>query len=318
MQGIPNRNTNTISGYCLLLVLVSALMAGCFTGQKEKQSARGKSMEISSRMDTFRLSQLTVPTNVAFGSVLDELDKRDLRNIDRAITVFNACKADSLSRDSMLISFNEFMNAVMEQYYQGKLSGNRPLMDQFENGEQPEAKKLTTEMAAHGIILIYRDGDFYLEPNSSFISARLGGILTTSSRNYLQIKTELAKGMFDEKNQPLSVPDSLARQVAIWEDFLVRNPGYVMKEEIQAQYIDVLAAYLSGTEQTPLFDPDTKILNPDFKSSYLHYVESHPARESAQTVKKFYELLAAKGFKYDETVDSFLTEVNFIPTQKPQ
>ena len=318
MQDIPNCKTNTTKGYCLLLAVVLMLMTACFPGQTEKQSTRGKSTEASSRMDTFRLSQLNVPNNVAFGSVLDELDKRDLRNIDRAINVFNACKADSLSRDSMLISFNEYLNAVMEEYYQGKLSGNRPLMDQFESKERSEAKKLTTEMAAHGIILIYRDGDFYLEPNSSFISARLGGILTTSSRNYLQIKTELAKGMFDEKNQPLSVPDSLARQVAIWEDFLVRNPGYVMKEEIQAQYIDVLAAYLSGTEQTPLFDPDTKILNPDFKSSYLHYVESHPARESAQTVKKFYELLAAKGFKYDETVDSFLTEVNFIPTQKPQ
>ena len=318
MQGIPNRNKNTISGYCLLLVLVSVLMAGCFTGQTEKQSARGKSMEASSRMDTFRLSQLTVPTNVAFGSVLDELDKRDLRNIDRAITVFNACKADSLSRDSMLISFNEFMNAVMEQYYQGKLSGNRPLMDQFENREQPEAKKLTTEMAAHGIGLTYRDGDFYLEPDPAFIYSHLNGVLTSSSRNYLQIKTELAKTIQSDKNQPLSVPDSLARQVAVWEDFLVRNPGYVMKDEIQAQYIDVLAAYLSGTEQTPLFDPDTKLLNPDFKNSYLHYVEIFPSRESALTVKKFYELLAAKGFKYDETVDSFLTEVNFIPTQKPQ
>ena len=318
MQVIPNRKTNSISVYCFLLAVVTMLMTACFSGKTEKQSARGRSAEQSSPLDTFRLSQLTLPTNVAFGSVLDELDKRDLRNIDRAITVFNACKADSLSRDSMLISFNEYLNAVMEEYYQGKLSGNRPLMDQFENREQPEAKKLTEEMAAHGISLTYRDGDFYLEPNSSFIYDRLGSALTSSSRNYLQIKTNLAKGMFDDKNQPLSVPDSLARQVAVWEDFLVRNPGYVMKDEIQAQYIDVLAAYLSGTEQTPLFDPDTKLLNPDFKSSYLHYVESHPTRESAQTVKKFYELLAAKGFKYDETVDSFLTEVNFIPTQKPQ
>ena len=316
---VPSRKTTTISAYFFLLAAVSILLTACFSGQSERQAARGKSIEASNRLDTFRLSQLTVPSNVAFGSVLDELDKRDLRNIDRAITVFNACKADSLSRDSMLISFNEFMNAVMEQYYQGKLSGNRPLMDQFENREaQQEPKKLTAEMAAHGIGLTYRDGDFYLEPDPAFIYSHLNGVLTSSSRNYLQIKSELAKTILSDKNQPLSVPDSLARQVAVWEDFLVRNPGYVMRDEIQAQYIDVLAAYLSGTEQVPLFDPDTKLLNPDFKSSYLHYVDNFPSRESAQTVKKFYDLLAAKGFKYDETVDSFLTEVNFIPTQKPQ
>ena len=318
MQGFPSRTTNALLGYSMLLA-VSWLLTACFTGQTEKQSSRGKSADLSGRVDTFRLSQLTVAANAAYGSVLDELNRHDPGNINRAITVFTACKADSLSRDSMLISFNEFMNAVMEEYYQGKLSGNRKLMDQFESREgQPEAKKLIAEMASHGISLTYRDGDFYLEPNSSFIYDHLNGVLTSSSRNYLQIKTALSKSALNDRNQPLSVPDSLARQVAVWEDFLLRNPGYVMKDEIQAQYIDVLAAYLSGTEQTPLFDPDTKMLNPDFKSSYLHYQESYPTRESAQTVKKFYELLASKGFKYDETVDSFLTEVNFIPTQKPQ
>ena len=320
MPSIPFCTRKTACRLLLCLSVFPFLLTACFSGQPEKKSAKEKSSaEKTNTLDAFSLSQLTVPTNAAYDAVLDDFDRSDLQNINRALTVFSNNKADSLSRDSMLISFNEFMTSAMQGYYDNKLMGNKSLIEQFGNKEdQSAAQKLISSLASHGISLSFRDGDFYLEPDLAFVYSHLDGVLTNSSRNYLQIKINIVKGFNAENNQAISPPDSLAHQIVAWEEFLLTNPGYLLKDEIQAQYVDVLAAYLSGMEQLPLFDPNTKILEPKYQSSYLHYIEDHPNLGSTKIVKKFYDLLASKEFKYDEELDSFLSEVNFIPTQNPQ
>ena len=318
-RGIPFCQSEKAYRFILCLAVIPFLLSACFSGQPEKPSTREKSADRTIKLDTFRLSQITVPTNLAYCSLLDYLDRNDLQNIDRALIAFANNKADSLSRDSMLISFNEFMTNVMQEFYVGKLIGNRKLMDQFENKDDPsEAKKMTALLAAHGISISYREGDFFLEPDLAFVYSRLEQVLTPGSRCYLQTRINVAKGFVNENNQPLSPPDSLAQQVVAWEDFIITYPDYAYKDEILALYIDVLAAYFSGLDQLPLFDPSTKILNQAYQTSYLHYMENYPKRESTKTVKKFYDLLVSKGFKYDESLDSFLSELNFIPAQNHQ
>ncbi len=317
MPSIPFCTRKTACRLLLYLSVFPFLLTACFPGQPEKKSAKEKSSaEKTNTLDAFSLSQLTVPTNAAYDAVLDGFDKSDLQNINHALTVFANNKADSLSRDSMLISFNEFMTSAMQGYYETKLMGNRSLIEQFGNKEdQPAAQKLISSLASHGITLSFRDGDFYLEPDMAFIYSNLDRVLTNSSRNFLQIKINIAKGFNTGDSLAISPPDSLANQIVAWEEFLLTNPGYLLKDEIQAQYVDVLATYFSGMEQLPLFDPNTKMLEPKYQNSYLHYIENHPNLESTKMVRKFYDLLASKGFKYDEELDSFMSELNFIPTE---
>ncbi len=301
----------------ILLFVLPVFLISCFSGTNDKNTTRDKSAtEKGPTMNAFKLSQLTVTDNASFSSILENFDKNDLQNIDRALTIFSNNKADSLSRDSMLISFNEYIINVIQDYYDKKLIGNRDLIDHFKNKEdQSEAQKLKSSLASHGINLDYRNGDFYLEPDIEFLFSHLNSSITSSSRNYLQTKINILKGFSSENKQPLSPPDSLARQVIAWEDFMVKYPDYMLKDEIQTQYFDVLTAYLTGIEQVPMFDSNTKVLDPIYQTSYLRYIEEYPKRESTKIVKKYYDLLASKGFKYSEDLDSFLSEVNFNPTQ---
>jgi hypothetical protein len=310
--GILCLTRKTAVGFILPLMLLS--LSSCFSGSKDKQSAKEKSAAESQVFrDTTSLLQINVPGNAVYSAVLDDLDKANLQNVDLALKIFSNNKADSLGRDSMLVSFNEFLTSVMQEYFDNKLLANKELTDHFGNKEdQPEAQKLTASLASHGIQLNFREGEFYLEPNLGFVSERLGNVLTAASRDYLATRIKLVI------NRERSIPDSIANQVVAWEDFLTKYPGYVMKDEIRSQYLDALTAYLSGVEQFPLFDPDTKILESKYQSSYLKYMESYPNRESAKIVGKFYELLTLKGFKYDEAMDSFLSEQDLIPPTKPE
>ena len=319
LKGIPLGFNIKYSRLFVCVVAVPLLLIGCFSKQPDKKSTGDSTTAKSGEMNAFRLTQITVPSNLAYNNILEDFDRKDLQNIDRALTIFSNNRADSLSRDSMLISFNEFMTSAMQEYYSDKLLGNRKLMEQFENKEdRTEAQKLISLLASHGIKIFYREGDFYLEPDMKFVLDHLIGVLTSSSKSYLQTKISLAKGSNNDNNQPVSPPDSLAFQVLAWEDFMINNPEYVAKDEIQSQYVDVLTSYLSGMEQLPLFTPNTKMLEPVYQDSYLKYIENYPKRESAKTIKKFYDFLASKGFKYDESVDSFLSEINFTPPQNPQ
>ena len=300
------------SGIFFLLILLA--LSSCMFGGKDKPAAKEKSAsDIPVFTDTIRLQQIIVPNNNVYGAVLDDLDKSNLRNVDLALKIFTNNRADSLSRDSMLVSFNEYMTSVIQEYYDNKLLGNKELTDHFENkDDQGAAQKLTESLSRHGIQLFFREGEFYLEPNLGFVYQKLNKVLSVASREYLAKRIKLSV------NQGLSTPDSIADQVAVWEDFQIKYPGFVMKDDIQSQYLDAMAAYLSGVEQLPLFDPDTKKIEPKYLTSYQHFMESNPKRESAKVVRKFYELLSKKGFKYDEALDSFLVDENLIPIQKTE
>ncbi len=314
MSGIHCLTRKSAASAFVALIGLTLFLSACFSGNQDKQaSAKKSAAEKSGAMDVAKLNLLTVPSNVAYDAVLDDLDKNDLQNINRALTLFINNKADSLSRDSMLVSFNEFMTGVLQGYYDSKLLGNKELLDHFRNrDDQSVAQTLTTSLSQHGINLTFREGDFYLEPDLNFVYKHLKGSLTASSRNYLETKIFLSGDSTGEN------PGSMAARVVAWEDFLLKNPGYLLKDDIQTQYLDALTAYLTGTEQAPLFDPNTNVLESKYQSSYLHFIESYPNRESAKIGKKFYELLTRKGFKYDEEIDSFLSEVNIAPIPKPQ
>ncbi len=320
--GFYSLTRKAVIGICLSLILFA--FSSCISRGKAKTPAKDKSVaEIPIFKDSTQLLQINVPDNAIYSSILEDLDKDNLRNIDLALKIFINNRTDSVGRDSMLVSFNEFMNSVMQEYYDNKLLGNKELTDHFGNKEdQAEAQKLTQTLAIHGIHLNFNDGEFYLEPDLSFIRQKLGKVLTSSSMEYLTTRIKLARNFSSDpslnKNPTSSLPDSIAFQFVTWEDFLAKYPGYVMKDDIHSQYLDALTAYLSGLEQMPLFDPDTKKIDPAYLASYQHFIESNPTRESARVVKKFYELLTRKGFKYDEAMDTFLSEEILVPIPKTE
>lgn len=320
MPGTRYRYSRTLQSLVLLLAVGSMVLTSCSPGQQGKKANGGKlTGAVVAGIDSVRLLQFKVQDNASFSAVLEDLDKRDLQNINRAISLFANTVADSVSRDSMLITLNDYMISVIQGYYDTKIFGNQELNDLFRMKEdQPEVQKLVQMLASHGINLFYREGDFYLEPDQNFIYSRLHGILSSGGDNYLKTKILLAKGFSRTNNQPVSPPDSLARQIIAWEDFIRLHPGFLLTEEIQIQYMDAFTTYLSGNDQAPLFDPSTKMLNPVYQASYIHFMEDYPGRESTKIVGKFYELLTSKGYKYDEELDNFLSEVNFIPSQQPQ
>lgn len=315
---MPGKETFRIIPPVSVLILFStlALMGAfsCDTPQQGNNASGGRNLP-SGSLDTLKLQSLRVTANTAYTAILDDLDRNDPASIDKAVRLFANTRADSVSRDSMLLTLNEFMISVAQAYYDAKILGNQKLAELFSNKEdQTEAAKVTGYLASHGISLAFRQGEFYLEPDDQFVLSQLKKVLTAGSRDWLVTKTSLLHDDAGGTSRVRSVPDSLAFRITVWEDFLKRNPDYLMNEAIRAEYTGLLSAYLTGTEDLPLFDPDTRFLQVPYKESYLRFLRDNPQRESAGIVKKFYNLLEKNGFKYNEAMDTFLSDVNLIPS----
>jgi hypothetical protein len=138
-------------------------------------------------------------------------------------------------------------------------------------------------------------------------------VLTTAGKRYLNIKIDTEKTLSSGEDQSAKIAETLAQQIIDWENFNRDFPGFVASGEIQAQYLDLLTTYLSGTEQFPLFDPSTNLVNENFKLSYQSYLQKNPDSESGKIIGKFYKILADKGFKYSEELDAYLSEINLTP-----
>lgn len=304
----------------LLLTFLILLLTSCFQGEQEKKSNQGNlSTGATAGIDSLRNWQLRISDNAGFISAIEDLDKRELQNINRIVKLFANNVADSLSRDSMLVTLNDYMISAIQGYYDTKIFGNLELNELFRTGEDhAEAQKLVQKLASHGINLYFREGEFYLEPDQNFIYSHLRGVLSSGGENYLKTRIMLANGFRDANNQPVSPADSMALRIVTWEDFIRKHPGFTIMDEIQIQYMDVLTTYLTGTEQWPLFDSSTKMLNQVYQASYIRYIENYPGRESAKIVGKFYYLLSSKGFKYDEELENFLAEVSVYSPKNPQ
>lgn len=88
----------------------------------------------------------------------------------------------------------------------------------------------------------------------------------------------------------------LADRIALGEQFIVKYPSSVMKEQVQIQYRYYLRSLLGGLDNTPLVLFDSKKIDPEFISAFDYFLETYPDLKTAETVEAFQAELKATGY----------------------
>jgi hypothetical protein len=74
-----------------------------------------------------------------------------------------------------------------------------------------------------------------------------------------------------------------------------------------------LRAYLTGWDNTNVFDWRTRVLKPDVRRSFERFVRVHASTRSAAVVREYLDLLARTGYRRTAAVDDFLRNRSGIP-----
>jgi hypothetical protein len=256
-------------------------------------------------IDPEKIVQIKVTNGEDYDQILDGLDKNNLKSISVAVKLFQNAKVDSLSRDSMFVGFNDFF-ALMANGY---LENNDSLHSKLK-GDVPETtiNRIKTTLSDYGMNLTTAEGEYYLEPETDWLIKHFDDKLSAAYRDYLTITAREQKEKFIDDGNILIPIETLMARIITWEDFTGKYPGFISINKAEDFYTQYLEAFLSGTENSKVFDPVSKKLNEKSKSAFEVYIQNNAGRKSAAIVKEYYELLKSSNFLYSEKVDSFILE----------
>jgi hypothetical protein len=256
-------------------------------------------------MDSEKIAHLKIASAEDYNQALDMLEKKDLKSIDIAIRLFQHAKTDSLSRDSMMVGFNDFLSSVASSY----LENNDSLQGRKGIDISDEAtRKIKERLAGYGMNLSTSEGEFYLEPDNDYLIQHFGEKISPAYLEFLTISSTEQKQKFADDGTILIPADSIGKRIVTWENFMEKYPYFVSIGKVQDLYAQYMEAYLSGTDNSKVFDPTSNKLKDDLRQSFEAYIAQNPGKKSTSIIKGYFDLLKSNGFVYSEKVDSYILE----------
>ena len=280
-----------------------------FISCNSHQTNHGKGSEgiafHDSIIDLEKVVMLKITNAEDYDQILDVLDKNKLNSINLAIKLFQNANADTLSRDSMFAAFNDFIALMANSYLENNDSLHRQLA-----GEVPEIKinRIKSTLSEYGMTLTTAEGEYYLEPETDYLLKNFGSKLSSAYVEFLTISAGEQKEKFADDGAILIPMETLMARIITWEDFIGKYTHFIALNKAEDYYTQYLEAFLSGTENSKVFDPVSKKLNEKSKAAFEIYVQNNPGRKSAHIVKEYYDLLKSSNFLYSDKVDSFILE----------
>lgn len=256
-------------------------------------------------VDINKISRMNLTNSMDYAQILDMLDKNNLNSIGIAMRLFKNAKVDSLSCDSMFADFNDFFALIANSY----LENNNILQNNISSAiADSTVNRIKLALSEYGMNLTTAEGEYYLEPENEWLLKSFGDKLSTAYQEFLLITAEEQKEKFAEDGSLLISQDSLISRILTWEDFIGKYPSFISINKAIDNYIQYLEAFLTGTENTKVFDPDTRKLNEKSRKAFEAYFQKNPGRKSSQVVQEYYNLLKNSDFLYTGKVDSFMLE----------
>ncbi len=288
----------------IIIILISSVVLSCNFQQTKNVDNKPVVADVPA-IGPEDVAAIRVTNPNDFRLVLEKLDPGDLNSLNVAGIVFRNCVADTLTRDSMFVVFNDFYNNVAANYPENNEGFSTQLSESF---SENDLNQLKAHLASYGILLKSSEGISYIEPGLEFLSENFGSGLSVAYREYLTLCIKEQRAPFAEDGLILIPVDSLASRILAWENFITKYPDFIAIRVAQDQYTQYLGAFLAGTDNSRVFDSETNRLDDKAKLGFESFIAKNPGSGSSGIVKGYLDLLESTSFNYTEKVDSFLLE----------
>lgn len=241
---------------------------------------------------------------------LDMQNQSELNSISKGLIYYKKMltKLTQPEKDAAFINFREFYSNVINKY-NSEFYNNTRLRKKLEltNSEKDnEVNTFKKKLLKNGLVLLHSEGSYYVDEDPNFLLNNFYMHVSVSFKEYLGIrKKELNQGFTEDGG--LTIPfKKLGERIHIWEEFISKYPVSPLIEDAKQNYDLYLRTFMNGIDNTPVFDPKSRILRPDVKRAYIIYTEKYSNKESGKLIKKYYNLLAKHKFKRTPEIDTFL------------
>ncbi|GGG77636.1 hypothetical protein [Paenibacillus radicis (ex Gao et al. 2016)] len=231
----------------------------------------------------------------------------------------NMGKAGQANADIMIRELNAFYQTdlprTQEQFYQPNvqeilLASEQPITAaNAASFEDKAVRQLVVTKLSGGYRLEQAEGTIFPIVDYA-MQQKFSAYLSDALKQYVALKAvESSKPAAKDAGLVISW-DELAERAVMAETFVSDYPDSPERAEVLQLYTDsYLSMYIYGLNNTPIFDYDTYKLKPETKASYEKLQANHPNTVTAETVKRFLEVLAGTGGRVYENKEGMQTKI---------
>ncbi|MGI8893170.1 MAG: hypothetical protein ACR2GN_06885 [Bacteroidia bacterium] len=218
---------------------------------------------------------------------------------------------DEGRRDSAFILYRQFFYEIMMQQNE-ILSENELVARALAENKQDveEVEYFRKKIMDNGMIFLQSEGFFYIDEDHNYLHKAFSSYVSDPVKKLLEIRKEEMKKGFSEDAALLISFQELGERVRNWEILLEENPDLKLQQEAKGYYNLYLSTFLTGLDNSSVFDLRTNKIMPEAKEAYEEYINKHSNTKSGRTVSKYYSLLESNNFNKPGNLQEFLTENN--------
>ena len=175
----------------------------------------------------------------------------------------------------------------------------------WSNGDSIAFKKFDKFLNKYGARISYNgEGSYYINKKADYLYNLFKGRVSETMTYYLRVnKKELEEGYQADAGLVISF-EELYKRVVTWEDFINKNPNFILINQAKSNYKEYFNTLLTGTDNSPIYDYETKMILPEIKSLYEKIIKKNEARNSTRKIADLYNKLKNNNFKEIEEISS--------------
>ena len=175
---------------------------------------------------------------------------------------------------------------------------------------------LTRQLANSGFRLAYAEGAIFPVVDYQVLADFFIPKCSPGAVDYLrQSLEEQLNPEFEDGGIVLPL-QQVADRAVFWEKFNMNYPYFPLSDETRSYEQFTRQMLVTGSDNTPIFDYETKEILPEYKEMWDYVLSKYPQTATGAQVKSFRDLCAREGWKYTKAVEQKEMEILGLPAEE--
>jgi predicted small lipoprotein YifL len=283
----------------LILILMMSTLSGCGTTGKNAQSAK----------DNEVLTQLNAMKEQ------NKKPKEMFEFLNQNIKEMN--KASATEAAGILVNvLEEYETTYNEQLYTGNIPD---LMYQYfefafdyskiESIKESELKALLYDIALGGFKIVDAEGTFMVIVDYDALKT-FNEYIEDELKTYIDIMSLMYSDPVAIDASIMVNPEELEKRIIQMEDYIKTYDDPRRTEIMTSLYLGYMMVYMSGTDNTPIFDYDSGTMNADMFKTFEKAAATHKDTIFGKVMSKYVQILKQESFTNTEKVQDFILNID--------
>ena len=283
----------------LTLILMMSILSGCGTTGKNAQSA--KDNEVLTQLNAMK-EQNKKPKEMF------EFLNQNIKEMNKA----SATEAASILANVL----EEYETTYNEQLYTGNIPD---LMYQYfeftfdyskiESIKESELKALLYDIALGGFKIVDTEGTFMVIVDYDALKT-FNEYIEDELKTYIDIMSLMYSDPVAIDASIMVNPEELEKRIIQMEDYIKSYDDPRRTEIMTSLYLGYMMVYMSGTDNTPIFDYDTGTMNAEMFKTFEKAAATYKDTIFGKVMSKYVAILKQESFTNTEKVQDFILNID--------